>query len=130
MSSFSLKDFLTNNGDGPEFIICKICRYNQHGKCLKEESMANSMNPSDELYFGICKGFKAVPYPISPTEFAQLMKDYISTTVDEPYGEDRSFDDLLRYQLEFVMCETLIMLGYDEGVKLFRDKNFELPFQY
>ena len=117
MGKFNLKRFLTE--DGCEFILCRICRYNRQGTCLKANSMANSESPS-ETYINICKGFASEGYPIKPSEFAEMMNDVV--------GSDD--DDNVRYMMEYFMCVTLTQLGYGDGAKIFLDQGFELPFHF
>ena len=114
--------------DGPEYIICDICRHNRGGGCTCENSMANVVNPSDGLYFNICKGFSSERAPITPAKFKKLMlkiKHDISPTPSDDASEAYA---LQRYNMEHLMAQVLIQLGYEEGAKIFLDSGFELPF--
>lgn len=119
---FVLKDFML--GDGPEFILCDICRFNRNGTCLKKGSAADD-NPT-ELYFNICKCFRSPVEPISPYEFAELMKKAKKMVIDDP--EPYTCVETRRYTMEYIMCIMLEMLGYGEGAQVFLDESFELPF--
>lgn len=114
--------------DGSEFIICKICRHNRGGKCLCEYSMANIANPSDGLYFNICRGFSSERAPISPAKFKKLMTEIKESIVPEPDADASEAYSLQRYNMEHLMAQILIQLGYGEGAKVFLDSGFELPF--
>lgn len=113
--------------DGPEFILCQICRYSDGKRCLKEESMANASNPGDELYLNVCKGFSSVPVPISPAKFKKLMIQIRDANPPEP---DAGFDPYLvqRYNMDHLMAQVLMQLGYGDGVKIFLEKSYECPF--
>lgn len=114
--------------DGPEFIICKMCRHNRGGGCRCEESMANIANPSDGLYFNICRGFSSDKCPISPAKFRKLMLEIRNSIVPEPGVSATEAYGLQRYNMEHLMAQMLIQLGYGEGAKVFLDSGFELPF--
>lgn len=125
---FNLKDFLCE-GDGPEYIMCSICRFNRVGeRCVKMDSMMNYINPSSRQYFNVCKSFSPNPTPITTTQFDALMKAADELCVDDPTPGLGDFGDTKRYMMEYIMCTTLITLGYTKGVKLFQDQCFELPF--
>ena len=114
--------------DGPEFIICKMCRHNRGGGCTCEESMANIANPSDGLYFNVCRGFSSDKAPISPAKFRKLMLEIRATLAPEPGESAQQAYALQRYNMEHLMAQVLIQLGYGEGAKIFLDSGFELPF--
>lgn len=118
--------------DKPEFILCDICRFWQHGRCIKKNSLINTARPSDGDFlgglYGICKEFKGPSTPIPPLKFAELMKKYISLTYVERDSEEMRGDDILRYRLEFLMCEMLKELGYGDGAKVFINVGFDCPF--
>ena len=118
--------------DSAEFVLCSACRFWQHGKCIKKESIINSAHPSEGDFlgglYGICREFKGPSVPMSPSKFADLMKRYISLSCPNPYEPDSSSDDILRFRLEFLMCEVLKELGYDDGVKAFMNVGFDVPF--
>lgn len=120
------------NPDKPECVLCDICRFWQHGRCLKKESILNKPNPSKGDFlgglYGICKEFKGPSVAIQPNKFAELMKRYISTTYIEPDEGLMRGDDILRFRLEFLMCEMLKELGYGDGAKTFINIGFDCPF--
>ena len=126
---FNLKDFLTE-GDGPEYIMCSVCQYNREGnRCIKSDSMLNYINPSERCYFNVCKSFSPESTPITNTQFEYLMKAAKKLCVGEPIcGGLGDFSDERRYLMEYIMCITLISLGYGKGVKIFQKEAFELPF--
>lgn len=129
MGKFNLREFLSE-GDGPEFIFCSICKYNRkNADCIEYNSMLNSESPSEELYFNICRKFSPQPYPITPDQFAQLMRACKMLVKEEPScGGFISGRDELRFMMEYCMLTTLESLGYKEGVRLFKKEEFELPF--
>ena len=115
-----------------EFVLCDICRFHQYGECQKKESLLNSTYPSEwdclgGLY-GICSSFKGPSVAIQPDKFAELMKKYVNKTTLEPDMGLMKGDDVLRFRLEFLMCEMLTELGYGDGAKIFKDIGFETPF--
>ena len=128
---FNLKNFLYEVGDGPEFVLCDICRFNKHNSdgervCLKKNSAADE-NPT-EMYLDICKQFRGPSTPIEPWKFAELMKNMVTATPAEPGITYADSVSERRYNMEYLMCVMLEMLGYGEGAKIFLDQGFELPF--
>ena len=126
---FNLKDFL-QSGDGPEYIMCSVCRFNRVGeRCIKADSMLNYINPASRVYFNVCKSFSPNPTPITATQFERLMEAAKELCVNEPTtGGLGDFNDEKRFMMEYIMCTVLESMGYTKGVKIFRDEEFELPF--
>lgn len=118
--------------DDAEFVLCSACRFWQYGRCSKKESIMNSAHPSDGDFlgglYGICREFKGPSTPMPPSKFADMMKRYVSLSCPNPYESDSSTDDILRFRLEFLMCEVLKELGYEDGAKVFMDVGFDVPF--
>lgn len=114
--------------DGPEYIICKMCRHNRGGGCKSENSMCNTINPSDGLYFNVCRGFSSEKVPISPGKFKKLMIEIREGLCPEPGTSPQEAYSLQRYNMEHLMAQMLIQLGYGDGVKIFLNSGFELPF--
>ena len=114
--------------DGPEYIICKMCRHNRGGGCKSENSMANTMSPSDGLYFNVCRGFSSEKVPISPAKFKKMMIEIREGICPEPGSSPEESYSLERYNMEHLMAQMLIQLGYGDGVKIFLDRGFETPF--
>ena len=112
--------------EGAEFILCDMCRHNRGGKCRNEASMANQEVPVDGLYFGICKGFSSEPVPISPAKFKKLMQEVKKRIVPEPSFNAATAYELRRYNMEHLMAQMLMQLGYGEGAKVFLNESYEL----
>lgn len=128
---FDFKKFMFEYGDGPEFVLCDICRFNKINSdgertCLKNGSAADE-HPT-EMYLDICKRFKGPTEPIEPWKFAQLMKNMKDATPAEPGINYLDSVSERRYNMEYLMCVMLEMLGYGEGAQIFLDESFEIPF--
>lgn len=109
--------------DGAEFVLCDICMNNRNGSCLKNNSAATE-HPT-EMYFDICKLFSPrTTTPITPYQFEKLMIRMRDRSINDT---DDGFD-AKRYNMEYMMCVMLEMLGYGAGARIFLNEACELPF--
>lgn len=122
---FDLKSFLTE--PEPEFVICDICKNNRKGMCLRSVTAGESESPP-EMYYNICKEFSPPMSPIDPHKFAELMTTMVERTPCEPSVTFAETMQERRYNMEYLLCVMLEMLGYGEGAKIFLDQGFECPF--